>query len=528
MDVQMEREFCSNFKCCNMKLSDLHALFDHLGTCHQNRNIYALPFSMPCTGSSPTSHPHTYAAFSEFLQPMWPSPPPRPPLHLQKAKTLFAHQPLPLVSPTASESSSTSSTSSSAKHFNNMRSAYTRDNLYNPVSIPSTLRMDQPKESAVSWSISSPASFYGYYPPPAPTAPIFHAPTPLRPNAHAIPANVEAIDVDIPPPCVACLPAEPLPRPMPAPPASTPLSASPPPVLESEPAAAESGRPRPAAEDEPPAKRHCSSNASPSTPAASAFLAALRRRFFRPPPFRKGRAGAPVSADPAPPTVIIAAAEAVSGCSTAADSAMEVETNGDVNVCEEGEALGGGKTAVEVADGPDAVLSNDELAKTPDADAMLDSEQAAAEVVQDSDSTLVSPVRVKPAVYMDGKKKGFVCPVPGCIKAYLTLNGLRYHEQKGTCITADGVPCVVPVRTQPAPSAIPATVSPAATTSAPITPKKTPKPARRRLTPTRHSTRLASSANKKGVQSPCSPPRPRSVSLTLSFDASDSESGDSD
>ncbi|KAJ7196806.1 hypothetical protein GGX14DRAFT_574621 [Mycena pura] len=36
MDIEAERAFCSNFVCCGIPLRDLHALFDHPKTSHQD------------------------------------------------------------------------------------------------------------------------------------------------------------------------------------------------------------------------------------------------------------------------------------------------------------------------------------------------------------------------------------------------------------------------------------------------------------------------------------------------------------
>ncbi|KAJ7472725.1 hypothetical protein FB451DRAFT_1367612 [Mycena latifolia] len=539
MDVQMERDFCSNFKCCDLKLPDLHALFDHRRTCHPNSDIWDLPYtcdlpySVPCPGPSPTSHSQNYA-FSEFLQvPSTPLPP--SPLHL---KTLFTREPLPLVSPTASECSSAASsassstsppTSSSSSHFNT-RSAHTRDTLYTPVAIPPTLRLDHPREPAASWSISSPASFY-YYPLPAPHTPFPpHAPVPIRPYEQSGPQDVEIIDVDSissPPPCMPT-DARPLPTlvppPVSAPPAPSPSpspSPSPPPVLEAAPAAADSRRAH-SEDDAPPAKRRRSSNARPSSPIASPFVSALKRHFFRPPPVRRASApAASVGVNLTPQAETVHA-----GCSAVSENAMETATDADMNVLEDGEALGGGDETLESANAPEVVLINDEPLEKMGAE--LDSEPGAPEVVRDSESAPVSPISGKPPVYLNGREKPFVCPVPGCIKAYLTPNGLRYHEQKGTCVTKDGNPCVAPL---PAEVPIPATVSPAATTSAalaPATPR--PKPPRRR--PARQSARLASAGKATDKPARAGQKRRRSVSVSSArpspANGSDSETSDSD
>ncbi|KAJ6544988.1 hypothetical protein DFH09DRAFT_1282132 [Mycena vulgaris] len=526
MDVQMEREFCSDFKCCDVELSDLHALFDHLGSCHQSSDLCDLPYSVPCPGPSPASQLQTYSAFSEFLHfPMWPSTPPLPPLpHLQKSKPLFTRE--PLVSPTTSEPSS----SSSASNRNlNTRSAHTRDSLYTPVSIPPTLRLDQPKETATSWKISSPSSFYGYYPSPAPNVPLTYAPVPLRPHEQAVTPNVEVIDVDSissPSARVMSLPTESEPLPVATPTPAAPQysarspSPSPPPTLEVTPAAVESARPRPAAE-EPPAKRHCPSNVSPRAP-TSAFLAALRRRFFvRPGTPRK--ATAPSSAGGAaldPPTDTLETIDAAA--SSSVEAAMEVETDAEGDALEESEVRGGCGETLEIMPETEVVRTTNEPVEKMTEDPKLDSQHSVAEVFRDSDSTPVAhvPADLNPTVYGEKKTKPFVCPVPGCIKTYMTLNGFRYHEQKGTCITEDGTLVQVVTRTVPV-VAIATTVSPAATTS-PV-PKKTKKTKPQRRCPSRHSARLVSSAGKTVATRSVPEPR-RSVSSAPSSDDSDSDS----
>ncbi|KAJ6623956.1 hypothetical protein B0H10DRAFT_760178 [Mycena sp. CBHHK59/15] len=249
MDMEMEREFCSDFKCCDVKLRDLHELFEHLENCHQESDIGGLPFSGPSL--VPASNPYSYHALSDFLpQPSTPPRPSTPPLKTP----LFTRRPLPSLppaSPTDSESSSRSSASTSESpsvpspstpgspsppssptwsstpflHFS-YPSSFTRDQHYSPVAIRPTPRLGPAQEVHPTFSTSAPTSFwpgypnalgfgYGYYNPatwsaadfPNPalfaatpvTGPAVHALLPLQPHGHAnqrIPANAEVIDVD--------------------------------------------------------------------------------------------------------------------------------------------------------------------------------------------------------------------------------------------------------------------------------------------------------------------------------------------
>ncbi|KAF7312729.1 C2H2-type domain-containing protein [Mycena indigotica] len=50
--------------------------------------------------------------------------------------------------------------------------------------------------------------------------------------------------------------------------------------------------------------------------------------------------------------------------------------------------------------------------------------------------SLSQPVQKVP-IFLNGKEKTFVCPIPLCNKAYLNPNGLRYHLSKGKCSGED-------------------------------------------------------------------------------------------
>ncbi|KAJ7081851.1 hypothetical protein B0H15DRAFT_448080 [Mycena belliarum] len=449
MDIQMERDFCSNFKCCDMKLTDLHALWDHRGICHQNNDICDLPLPEPRSWPSPAAH--TSPALSEFLQP--PTPPPQP-LQLRKPKTLFTRDPLPLVS-SASPDSLSASTSSSPRHPN-ARSAYTRDKIYTPVSTPSTLRLYQPREPVVPWSTPAPVSFYGYYPTLPPSAASPYSPIPLRPYTQPLAATVLDMGGAAPD---AFLPTDSLPLAVPHLVSGSASSPSPPsPPLQE--AALRFERARPAA-DEPPAKRHCGSSSAQRTSVMSPVVATIRQRFFRMSPARKART----------PDVHARVADAAVA-TDAGRSAVEERVEDDSDAAASapvglGDAGGGGRETSDIV--APALTCDDAIPEH-------DPEPAAAELLPEP----VSPV-ARPAVFLGGREKTFICQTPGCIKAYLTQNGLRYHEQKGTCIAADG--------SAPVPAAT--TVSPAATTS-----KPSARTAVRRR-PARHSARLAQSSAEK-------------------------------
>ncbi|KAJ7447034.1 hypothetical protein B0H11DRAFT_2335795 [Mycena galericulata] len=457
MDIDIEREFCSDFKCCDVKLSDLHELFNHLETCHQGGDI----FSAPCSGPS-----STYGAFSEFFQlPGCPSTSPLP--TLKQSKSLFTRVPLQLVpppSPTVSDSSSASSSSSTSESSSasassssesaassscsqkqiNYPSIQTRDKIYTPVAIPPTLRLDQPQPQAgaVSWAIPAPSSFwaaypnamgygYGYYipavnmphlpPPPQP-----HAPVPLRPITRAPPPpNVEVIDVDV----VASPPSASPPissgESAPAqPPSEISEAPPPPPALDAEAAHVRPNSPRPREKTPSTADRRA---------AGTALVTSLRRRFSSRP-------------------IVLPRTGGASSASSAADiggaggDGMQVdsEVGGDVP-----QAVGGGgdetleiqntrtENEAQVRQVPKEHDNEPEEREGWTEDANLDLAAPPAEETPDSDP----PLLAKPPLYLHGKEKTFVCPVPHCVKAYLNPGGLRYHARSGTCMMENGQPC---------------------------------------------------------------------------------------
>ncbi|KAJ7111939.1 hypothetical protein C8R44DRAFT_742279 [Mycena epipterygia] len=463
MDIDMEREFCSNFKCCDVKLSDLHALFDHLGKCHQHSDIQVcgLPVSSPCSAAAPASYPHSYPAFSEFVQ--LPVCPPTPPPLPQKSKSLFTRALRPLlttspISRTTPESSPPSAPALESESAN-YPSAYTRDTIYAPVAVPSTLRLDRPQESVLSWSVAQPSSFWGgglnplaygyvYHPAAVPLAPV-----PVQPHKQ-LPPNAEIIDVDLvssPSPPAEVVPvsaeSEPLSAATTSPASAPPPAESlppPPPVLEVE--TVDSGRPRPSTAIEPPAKRHCSLNLS-SRVSSVASLTSLRHRFLGAPVVRNSNAAAPIEVSSGAHSStaqykVVVGTEVVDACEVQGHRALEIEievADADITVPDKCEAQGGN------GDKP--------LPK-----------RVAVEDVRDSDTPpTVAPVATKANLHLDGRKRTFVCPVPGCIKTYLTQNGLRYHEEKGKCVTASGSLCVLSTISSPASDG--STVNPAATTS---------------------------------------------------------------
>ncbi|KAJ7471395.1 hypothetical protein B0H11DRAFT_2433281 [Mycena galericulata] len=468
MDIDIEREFCSDFKCCDVKLSDLHELFNHLETCHQGGDI----FSAPCSGPS-----STYGAFSEFFQlPGCPSTSPLP--TPKQSKSLFTRIPLQLVpppSPTVSDSSSASSSSSSSESSSasassssesaasssysqkqiNYPSIQTRDKIYTPVAIPPTLRLDQPQPQAgvVSWAIPAPSSFwaaypnamgygYGYYipavnmphlpPPPQP-----HAPVPLRPITRAPPPpNVEVIDVD-----VVASPPSALPHTSSdeSAPAQSPSEISeappPPPALDAEAAHVRPSSPRPREKTPSTADRRA---------AGTALVTSLRRRFSSR-PIVLPRTGSASSA----PDIGGAGGDGMQ---------IDSEVGGDVPEA----TRGGGDETLEIQNTrtenesqvPHVPKEHDnepEEREGSTEDANLDSAAPPAEETPDSEP----PLLAKPPLYLHGKEKTFVCPVPLCVKrsadfsvprltplqAYLNPGGLRYHARSGTCMMENGKPC---------------------------------------------------------------------------------------
>ncbi|KAJ6512646.1 hypothetical protein C8R45DRAFT_324700 [Mycena sanguinolenta] len=518
MDIhEMERDFCSNFKCCHVKLSNLHALFDHLNSCHPGSDINDLSFSVPCLGTST----------SDVMQ--IPAPPSSP----RKLKSLFTRVPLPpippfspidsdslctsLSSPPQQLSSASSSNSQSSQHSMSNSGAcssahapaprpenspttsippatsvppptpsmLTRDRIYTPVAIPWTLRPDP--SQAMTWRVSAPTAFYpeaagygyGYcYFPAIPIIP--HVPVPPAPAPKAgAPSNPEIIDVDLipspqptPRPSAAPLPdasASALPSPSPsvvssgasAPPASASSRAPPPPPSQSSPSARDlllqAGK-----------GRITSANSGSTNPASATLMEVVETTANR---------------DDA-------------GCKQAPVAAA-------VPALHEDTTLGGGASGGDMASHTPEDGANTISGQMSDAQDLKDD---SSDDTVEADTTPNSPIPTKAPRYLHGKEKIYVCPIPLCVKAYLNPNGLRYHALKGTCVKEDGTRCPTSLSISHDsfiswPASAGETVSPSATTSealSPASPACSPSalpPPRRR--PPRQSARLASSSAAK-------------------------------
>ncbi|KAF7374338.1 C2H2-type domain-containing protein [Mycena sanguinolenta] len=517
MDLhEMERDFCSNFKCCHVKLSNLHALFDHLEACHPGSDISDLSFSVPCLGPSSTS---------EVMQI------PAPPASLRKLKSLFTRVPLPPIPPISpiepvslctslssipQLSSASSSNSQNSQHpltnsgpsssasasapaprsedsparsiLPQTPSTLTRDRIYTPVAIPWTLRPDP--SQAFSWRVSAPTAFYpetagygyGYcYFPATPFIP--HVPVP---PAHArkagVSSNVEVIDVDlIPSP-------QPSPRPSAAPlpnaSASTFAPAPSPSVL----SAGVSAPPVPA--PSPPPSALCPLPSAPQSNASARDLLLQVGKGM----ITSVNNGSTLAAATPMEVVEIAANRDGAGCtqpSVAAavpalqeDATLGGASGGDV--VSHAPVDGGTMTARQITDAQD--LKND-----------------SGDATVEADTTPSPAIPTKAPRYLHGKEKTYVCPVPLCVKAYLNPGGLRYHALKGTCVKEDGTPCPTSLTISHDsvfswPASAGATVSPGATTSEALSPAADspsallPPP---RCRPARQSARLASSSAAK-------------------------------
>ncbi|KAJ6507707.1 hypothetical protein C8R47DRAFT_55547 [Mycena vitilis] len=516
--LEKEREFCSNFKCCDVKLSDLHALFDHLENCHPGSDICDLSFSVP-------SGPSSTGAVSDVLQI------PAPPASSRKLKSLFTRVPLPPippVSPVTSDSSWSSipeppPTPASrpekpppppcVSRYVQGPSAITRDKIYTPVAVPSTLRMDQPP-TPLSWSVAAPAAFYpeamgygyGYfYYPASPPAPHIPVPIPVRAPAPSIPANVEIIDVDLissPPRAATTF--------------SLPGTSVPPTGARSAPTFAPLRTLAPARPSAPLYTSTSLSPASTSAQASSSTFSSLSTSASAPPPPLSTPASAlPSLALPLPPTTPFSQAttanpdsslsplpqprnisespapsiNALRNCffgsarvlasgsrqgdfaiadgqnedaACTADAVMldgVVGAAADTSVlaaCDECEARGGSVDFGVVLDvvesrGP-AEASKNQDSRTEERDDNEGSEHMNEDVevvvMQDGgefESIQDAQILTKPALYLNGREKSFVCPTPLCVKAYLNPGGLRYHARQGTCVMENGQPCPSPL-----------------------------------------------------------------------------------
>ncbi|KAJ6561812.1 hypothetical protein B0H19DRAFT_88133 [Mycena capillaripes] len=583
MDIlQKEREFCSDFKCCDARLSDLHALYDHFETCHPGNDICDLPFSVPCAG------PSSSGTFSEALEI------PAPPSSLRK-KSLFTRVPLPPIPPvspatsTFSSSASTpepSSASSSSKpersdsrlsssesrpekeksssvfrHYEGP-SVHTRDKIYTPVAVPATLRLEpSPTPTPLSWSISTSGAIYpgaygyGYF--HYPTAlPVPHIP--VRSASSGAPPNVEVIDIDqilpspspphatsfprvstsptvappppsAPLPAPASLPSTPLPPALLTPASALPAPPPPPPwqavsqVAASDPNSAPE-RPR----SPPSAKGPCKMAPRARAEAAALTLANLRKRFIGSlcgiVAGGEGLSGIRNEGSSAPADALRRAEPIGSGTDDAAraetpghdakeaspEDAMQVDgasatANTTVTAPEaDAEVLSGAHGGDEALDDAEShgLAEEVEVSQTRDAlgemqdegsEQIDDPEDADVDAVEengaesDSETTAGEQTLTKPPLYLHGKEKIYVCPVPLCIKvsilslalssgatdvpqAYLNPNGLRYHAKHGTCVMENGNPCpsslsLVDTSIIYWPMSVGTTVSPSATTS---------------------------------------------------------------
>ncbi|KAK6996536.1 hypothetical protein R3P38DRAFT_1965270 [Favolaschia claudopus] len=188
---QMEREFCSDYKCCNIKLSDMHALFAHLETCHSGNTTDNLSFSAsdPVDSTNETSFDAPSPFSSTIDSPLgslspidanssYTSP-------LSTPEPIFLTSLYPDIQDLQSPLSPTISPASAASHptvpppgldlssrvqFNCLTSAQTRDKLYVPVSIPSNMRSAAkppqpatPSQRPVSFIPHATGYGYGFY-----------------------------------------------------------------------------------------------------------------------------------------------------------------------------------------------------------------------------------------------------------------------------------------------------------------------------------------------------------------------------
>ncbi|KAJ7153607.1 hypothetical protein C8R46DRAFT_1357036 [Mycena filopes] len=513
MNYETERQFCSNFKCCNAKLSDLHALFGHLENCHGNDD-------------PPFFDPSSSGTFSENI---WSTPPSG-----RKRKRPFTCVPLPPIpplSPLTSESSSSVSTpepsSASSSDYevfpaqrcpkldivpsalpdalkSDTAHASTSDASVNPTAsdphplIPSAAKpfmgpsflphgnmyapaVPPTQQPLASWPVPTPVCFYpadplGFaypiYHPVLASTPFVppHAPTPVRPQG--VPPHAVVIDVDqFSPPSPPPLPTPRTPPPpfmamacLPPPPPSTPTSAS------------------------------CDAAAlARASAATTSTLASLRHRFFcftpRASPPANKEVELPTSTDTVDEESLDGEVMQVDdgvGATVAVDveaAAEEDEEGMPVVECaaptssesEAKEVLVDGGQQIEATSElkDDTVVDDGEPSLIEDAlednvgdmdDDLTESDAGETESVSDTS---------KPIVYLNGRPKLFVCPVSLCVKSYLNPNGLRYHARQGTCVTEDGKPCkasrpriaaAAPISNS-SPASAGATVSPASTTT---------------------------------------------------------------
>ncbi|KAJ7168644.1 hypothetical protein C8R46DRAFT_1267976 [Mycena filopes] len=497
MNYEIERQFCSNFKCCNAKLSDLHALFGHLENCHGNDDP---PFFDP---SSP-------GTFSDNI---WSTPPSG-----RKRKRPFTCVPLPPIpplSPLTSESSSSVSTpepssasssdyevspaqrcpkldivpsalsdalNSDAAHVSNSdASANPTASDQHPLIPPAVKPFMGPsfltheniyargvppiQHPLVAWPVPTPVCFYpadplGFaypiYHPVLASTPFVppHAPTPVRPQG--VPPHAEVIDVDqfsppSPPRPPRALPSVRVPAPrtppppfmacLPPPPPSTPPSAS--------------------CDAATLARASAATTSTLASAATTSTLASLRHRFFCFTP----RASPPANKEAELSTSTDAVGEEcldgeVMQVDDGVGGTVAVDVEASASAAEEGMPVvecaaptSSESEAKEVlVDGGQEIEATSEVKD----DAVVDDggpshiEEALEDNVGDMDDDLtesdagetesVSDIS-KPIIYLNGRPKLFVCPVPLCVKSYLNPNGLRYHARQGTCVTEDGKPC---------------------------------------------------------------------------------------
>ncbi|KAJ7025774.1 hypothetical protein C8F04DRAFT_128977 [Mycena alexandri] len=594
--LRIEREFCSNFKCCDAKFSDLHALFDHLENCHGSSDLddlafldpsstgtFALPSSSrklknlftrvplppipplsPITSDSSsvsTLEPFSVSSSDSEISPAHRCPKPRsvivpgvspdgPRVCAAQASTSDIKQPrtpaAAVSTPGASPANSAPAKSlpPAAKHFM-APSFLAREDIYTPVAVPPTLRLEQPQDSASSWGILTPSSFYlspalGYYPlyrtvpVPAPTPVLPHVPIPGR--AQGVPQNVEVIDVDklsTPPPPPRAGPSSAFPTvattswiPPPSPARFPPPPSLPTPISLGD---SDSAITCVLAGPTPAVRQSCdAATLARASAAAASTLASLRHRFFSTPyPLPVNNVSVPAPTD-------------------SNDAAREEQVDDDamgmvgveISTPEEAQVVGSAAAAgATVSEGEEALVGagdeDEDKAPNVENDASVDDDERsqteaeaedalkekAGEVsggmdedLDDSDEEAESVDEVrkipKPTLYLNDRPKLFVCPVPLCIKSYLNSNGLRYHAKKGTCVMENGKPCDSSLSLVDSsiilwPATAGATVSPAATTTDAVRAEsgitvtamaKAKTTQRRRPVPSRQSARLAAVA----------------------------------
>ncbi|KAJ7767166.1 hypothetical protein B0H16DRAFT_1521092, partial [Mycena metata] len=322
----------------------------------------------------------------------------------------------------------------------------TRENIYTPVAIPPTLRLEQPQDSVPSWGMPT----LGYYPVyrtvpvSVPTPVLPHAPILVRRSAQGVPQHVEVIDVDklstpSPPPragpsssslaaafsIAATTPSTPPPSPAhlpPLPPPLTPISLGDVP-------------PSPA----PPVKSPCdAATLARASAAAASTLASLRHLFFSVPypvdlPVNNAvNAAAPTDTNDNAREEPLAGTEMQIDDDSMGMVAVEVSPPEEVEVVDLAAAVGA--TLSERDEAPVGAGDEDEDAPIVESDPSIDDErsqiEADAEDAFEEKAGEVAPVDEdangsdeeeesvnevgeisNPTLYLNGRPKLFVCPV---------------------------------------------------------------------------------------------------------------------